>query len=492
MKFPLSRPALLLWIVSLAFLGVGTRNFEPGLSVDGPLYCAIARQIVRSHEWFSLYGGVPDFVPFAEHPHGWFWLMALWFKIFPIEDWSARIPGHLFYVGFLYILFRFVRERSSERVAVGSVLLLWVWDRFSSYYSSVYLDPAALFFGALFLFSLDRALRTLSYVQALVAGASVAFCVLIKGVIIAGFLPSAIGLCLWKMRDQLSKRLTVIAMVLAAAFCILFAYFMAIRMSSVPNFFEIYWTRQMTQRFFPMVKWSELWSLQFWWILFRDTHLLLPLVLLIGLRKPREIADEFLIPLLCFVTFIFLYAPISRVRSQYWVTLFPWIGWLISGGVSKIWQWNEQKAVPISAGVALMGVAIVQYLPFRTHLNPPGEAASIRSYVEQQKVNHLYVDPLPERRDFTQIAGFAWYGDINIDYADASQKVPVPDTGALYLLLDERPEKRTALMENHWCLLQNFAVTSLWGYGAHLCHPVKAAGELAFDENGTPRPLASR
>ncbi len=101
---------LLVWIASLAFLSVGARNFEPGLSVDGPLYCTIARNIVRTGEWFYLYGGVPDFVPYAEHPHLGFWGLALWFKLFPMEDWAARIPGHLFYIGFLTLLFLFVRN----------------------------------------------------------------------------------------------------------------------------------------------------------------------------------------------------------------------------------------------------------------------------------------------------------------------------------------------------------------------------------------------
>jgi 4-amino-4-deoxy-L-arabinose transferase-like glycosyltransferase len=90
-----------IWILTLAMLSVGARNFELGLSMDAPLYATIARNIARHGDWFRLATTIPEFHPFAEHPHLGFWLLALVFKVLPIADWSARVAGHVFYVAFL-------------------------------------------------------------------------------------------------------------------------------------------------------------------------------------------------------------------------------------------------------------------------------------------------------------------------------------------------------------------------------------------------------
>lgn len=98
-----------------SFLSVGARNFEEGMSIDGPLYAAISREIARSGEWFRLDARVPDFLPYNEHPHFAFWAQALIFKFLPAADWSARILGHLCYVLFLGLFFKRMSQFANEK-----------------------------------------------------------------------------------------------------------------------------------------------------------------------------------------------------------------------------------------------------------------------------------------------------------------------------------------------------------------------------------------
>ncbi len=95
--FRLPSRQLWVWILSLAALAVGARNFEEGMSIDGPLYAAIARNIARSGEWFFLHGGVPDFVPFVEHTHLGFWIQALFLRFFrlPIGRLASRATSFM-------------------------------------------------------------------------------------------------------------------------------------------------------------------------------------------------------------------------------------------------------------------------------------------------------------------------------------------------------------------------------------------------------------
>ena len=241
------------WILSLAMVSVGLRNFEPGLSIDGPLYASIARNIARTGEWFRMSGGVPDFQPFAEHPHLGFWIQALFFKILPAQDWSARVMGHVFYVSFLWIFFREIRNRVNERAAVIAILCLWSWSVFSNFFSNFYLDPGALFFGLLFLVFLAKSLEVSAYKRSLVfaalSGFFLAASAMTKGLTILGFGPCAAALVIGLGFQKYSRRALTACLCLASASLVVLSYIYAVRHSAVPNFFDIYWSRQMTGRF---------------------------------------------------------------------------------------------------------------------------------------------------------------------------------------------------------------------------------------------------
>src|SRR5262249_14022045 len=147
MKEQVSFPQALLWILCLAILAVGARNFETGIGIDGKTYGSIARTVAQTGEWFRLVGSTPEYTPFVDHPHLGIWFLACVFKLLPAADWSGRLVGHFFYAAFLLLFFFFVRRKSSEPVAAVAVLLLWVWARFSNFFSNIYLDPPCVFFG---------------------------------------------------------------------------------------------------------------------------------------------------------------------------------------------------------------------------------------------------------------------------------------------------------------------------------------------------------
>src|SRR5262249_4479727 len=126
----------------LAALSVGARNFEEGLGMDGSVYATVSRRIVQTGHWFALDAQIPFYKPlFAEHPHLGFWIGAIWFRLLPSADWAARLLGHTLYILFLWFFFHATRRRSSEPIAILTILMLWSWAVFSNTFSSFYLDP---------------------------------------------------------------------------------------------------------------------------------------------------------------------------------------------------------------------------------------------------------------------------------------------------------------------------------------------------------------
>src|SRR3989338_5892235 len=122
---PIDPGSIALWIFSLSILSVGTRNFEQGITLDGPFYATIAQNIAKSGDWFTLNPSIPDLNPFYGNPHLGFWVFALWLKVFPAADWALRAVNHIYYVLFLNCLFFYVRRRSGTLCATMTITLLW-------------------------------------------------------------------------------------------------------------------------------------------------------------------------------------------------------------------------------------------------------------------------------------------------------------------------------------------------------------------------------
>jgi 4-amino-4-deoxy-L-arabinose transferase-like glycosyltransferase len=450
----------LFWILSLSCVAVGTRNFEDGgITVDGPLYASIARRIAETGEWFSLYGGTPDLKPFYEHPHLGFWFIASVFKVLGAADWTARIPGHLFYFGFLTVFFLFIRSKSGQKTAIWAVLLLWSFARVSNFFSNVFLDPGAVFFGTLGLFLWWEGLEKGKALWTVLAGVSLALCFMVKGMTVLGFGPAFALVAVYHPRTSL--RATGVAFG-GAVLCLL-VYAVMLHFSNEPSFLYSYFDLQALRRVGGTWLWSGIFRPQFWHSVLIDSNYLAPLALVAITRLKRL---DTLVPVLLFLTFSTMYSCAGLNGGQYNITLLPWIAWLVGQELSK-WKWNPLPLVRVSTGIALAAVFIIQYIPTRTHGSfPPPETPLIRQLIREGALKELYVDVYPERAHFGYAGAYAWYGGIDLNYADATHVPDVANTRYL-VLIGNHPDRRTSLVKYGWCVKLDSGASSLWGPCSH-------------------------
>ena len=446
----LSTFQIMLWITSLAMLAVGVRNFEDGMSIDAPVYASIARNIAKTGEWFFMYANVPDWIPFAEHPHLGFWLQALIFKILPAADWSARILGHASYLANLFFVFKIAEHFFNRKAAVVAVLLLWTWPVFSNFHSTFYLDGPTLAFGLGFLISLYKALNheKKKLLWAATAGACLGLAALTKGLTFLVFGPTAAVIFFASTYESLSKEKLKPAIIrnfslslatLTVTSVILGLYYLAIKNSSAPNFLDIYIDRQFTGRFQQSWNWSKLWNPTFWKRLSQDTNWLIPLlpIAVFSLRKQKGM----LIVLSFFLSALFMYAPALRLGGQYWLLLMPPAAILLGGALSisrlshKI---NETKTINFTRNAAICLVLLVQYLPYRTHTSRyPDITPFIDKLKESGSINHLIVSGPEKQQDFITLGTFGWYPDLPLNYLE--EELLLSYTGTPIPLVEQVP-----------------------------------------------------
>lgn len=448
----MARLRVLLWLVCLCALAVAARNFEQGgLSVDGPLYALMARTVARTGEWFTLVGTVPHFVPYSDHPHLGIWLIALVFKFLPAADWSARIPGMLFYLGFLSLLFRFVKKISGVQTAVGTVLVVWTLDRFSSYCANAYLDPGALFFGTAAVFLLYEALVEKKTGLCFLAGAALAACAMSKGLTVLGFFPALVwvswlGLHLRHSRTSACwKRLGYFV---ATAGVILGIYLVVVQWR-VPVMLERYWFNQWTNRFSRQWNWAALWNWRFWGSLNRDSHyLLFPAVLLGFWRRPQGAAW---LPWILIGSFALLYAPADRVGVQYWVLLLPWVAWAFATPLFAKSQWKPAKPLMVSAGLALTLLFIAQFMPLRVHGPEDLSVTLLQRRIQEGRVERVVLDLRPGGSDFTLKDRYVWYTDVPVEMVYEGMPLEKPRSKSAYVLYLPSEEMKRNLLAQGWC-----------------------------------------
>lgn len=451
----LSAGVALLWIASLAVLSVGAKNFEPGLTVDAPLYALLARNIVRTGDWFFLRGSFPGMIPFVEHPHLGLWAIAIVFKVLPPSDWAARLVGHVFYVGFLWTLFLFVRRKSGEATAVATILLLWIWFRFANFFSNVYLDPGTLFFGGLAIFAFDWALDNRPMRAGLGSGIALALCTMYKGMTVLGFLPA---LALLALRNYRRAWWAGAGLVVGAT-CVLVLYYLGIRQSEVPDFISLYFEKQWVHRFERQWNWSGLWDWSFWHPLFQDTYWLALLAPLAWRERSREL----LLPTVLVLTFVAMFAPSGRDGAHYRLMILPWLAWLIAAGVVTNRRWPYRAIVKASAVFCVVAVLVLQYVPARTHgFRPPGEIDVIEKLRKEGRATQVIFDMAPQRFDFTLNDLYAWYTDLPIRYSAGEESVKAVEPKTAYVLYGNASAREQAVKAAGWCRYDRFGSNSLW------------------------------
>lgn len=452
----LSHKEIIVWILCLAAIAVGAKNFEIGLSIDAPFYSAVSRNIARSGNWLEMSASTPDFVPYAEHPHLGYWTQALFFKFFGASDPVARVPSQIFYVLCMLVLFFAIRRLSSQATAIWTIILLWSWDRFSNFFSNAYLDPGLLFFSgtSLFLVATNRKPKLL-----FLAGMLLGLGFMQKAMVNFGFGPAFAYLFLKDMRKDFKQSIQSLGIFVCGLFLVLGLYFLLIKTSTVPNFFELYWASQSKQRFGNRWDWHRLWGAKYWWQLLRDTHFMLPLALL-ALPNIKKMTVQ--LPFILFTTFTIMYACANLNGGQYWITILPWLAWLIAENLLTKIPLDSTHLVPITQTLAITLLFLVQYTPFRVHgVKPPVEVESISTLKEKTKATQLIVDNYPFKSNFGDAGVYVWYNDLPARYPELDT-IPTASQDSIYLLLQADESRKSALKSQGWCLTHSFEKTSLW------------------------------
>jgi 4-amino-4-deoxy-L-arabinose transferase-like glycosyltransferase len=88
---------------------------------DGTLYAAIAKTMVLKNNYIELFGNGTDWL---DKPHFPFWITALFFKVFGINEWSYKLPAILFLMLGAYYTWLFAKKFYNETIASWSVLIL--------------------------------------------------------------------------------------------------------------------------------------------------------------------------------------------------------------------------------------------------------------------------------------------------------------------------------------------------------------------------------
>ncbi len=451
------------WILCLTMVAVGVRNFELGLSSDGPIYSVIARNIVESHDWFRLDSSVPDYQPyFADHPHLAIWLVAATFKLFGVGDYASRIPGHIFYFGFLALLFFYIRRKTSEKTAILTLLFLWTWGRFSNSFSAVYLDPGVHFFGFLGLILFEEALLQNKAKLFFFSGLALSLVSLMKGLTLLGYFPALFVLCLYALKERkLSlKGLTIFAVAILIP---ILSYVFILKQSSAPDFLESYWARQVTNRFAKVASVQNLFSLHFWKPLIEDTgyYSLFAFLVLPKLFSNSALRLVWSIS----IGFILLYAPNLCSGAHYFIPIIPAFALGLATLATPLFRWSSVKFVQGWSVICILAIFVIQYIPVRTHgMRPTQGEELILALHKQNGIETLIVDGTPYYTDFINTSRYAWWGHVKIEQVKNQEAIPSPQPKKALLLFWQQAHalRNQELQEKGWCLLRRFSERSVW------------------------------
>ena len=108
-------------LLGLAVLINFSGLFLPVIGPDGSLYAALAKNMVVSHNYTDLFAYGKDWL---DKPHFPFWMTALSFRIFGINEWSYKLPAILFMLMAARYTWLFAKALYSETIANWSVLIL--------------------------------------------------------------------------------------------------------------------------------------------------------------------------------------------------------------------------------------------------------------------------------------------------------------------------------------------------------------------------------
>ena len=132
---------LVLIILLVSFCSIFFIENHSLVAHDESLYANRAKLIIDSNNWFT---------PFEKAHHktiGSYWLIALSFKIFGINEFSARLPSYIFSILSSFVLFKIIKNIGSLEIGLISIFTLsssFIWFSYGKYCSP---DTLYIFFN---------------------------------------------------------------------------------------------------------------------------------------------------------------------------------------------------------------------------------------------------------------------------------------------------------------------------------------------------------
>jgi len=80
-----------------------------------------AREILLLNDWITPH---ENFYPVLDKPIFFYWLIALFYQLFGVSEWTARLPSLLSAFGCVFLIYRFSRAHWGRWVALWSALIL--------------------------------------------------------------------------------------------------------------------------------------------------------------------------------------------------------------------------------------------------------------------------------------------------------------------------------------------------------------------------------
>lgn len=133
-----------IWVLLfLLFCRLVASYFIPLNDTTEARYGEIARKMLETGDWITLqhdYG-----LPFWAKPPLSTWMSALSMKCFGVNEFAARLPGLLFSLGILWLIWDLAKKQSGQLVATTAVLVLAGSLYFFLDAGAVMTDPALIF-----------------------------------------------------------------------------------------------------------------------------------------------------------------------------------------------------------------------------------------------------------------------------------------------------------------------------------------------------------
>lgn len=123
-----SRHYLFLWLWSIPILLVGLLSEQSIIAHDEGLYATRARLMLDTGDWIN-----PWETPHHKTP-GIYWLIAIFYKIFGINEVALRLPNLLFSLGCVFLVYAITKKIIDKTTAYYAAMILcleFLWIRYS-------------------------------------------------------------------------------------------------------------------------------------------------------------------------------------------------------------------------------------------------------------------------------------------------------------------------------------------------------------------------